>query len=400
MQQLDTAGLDAFRKEVRASLEAIAPPAGWRDSYATWPESERDAFDARYRVALREAGWLAAHWPKDVGGRELGVAEDIVLKDELQRVDYPPVGRGIAFHHAAATIARHGTAEQRERLPAILDGEVWCQGFSEPGAGSDLASLRTRAVREGDHYVVNGQKVWSSGAHRSQWCLLLARTDPSVPKHKGLSMFMMDMASPGVEVRPIRQATGGADFNEIFMTDVVVPASHRLGPENDGWRLAQTTLTTERGSSMIENQVALVRALDMLAAEARCTPWGAGRTAWDDAAVRFEVAERAAEVHVLGMLVEKVVGALVEHGEMGPESSTLKLFYSETLQRLTELAMRLRGPAAWLEGGEESFASVSGNWAMDHIGSWVWTIAAGSNEIQRNIIAERVLGLPREKALN
>lgn len=400
MEQFDDAGLSELRDEIRSALEKIAPPPGWRDDYAVLSPDERRRFDDRYRSALRDAGWLAAHWPKEFGGRDLSAAEEIVLKLELQRADYPPVGAGIAFHHAAATLVRHGTPEQQERLPGILEGEIWCQGFSEPGAGSDLASLRTSAVRDGDRYIVNGQKIWSSAAHQSHWCLLLARTDPTVPKHKGITLFMMDMFSPGVDVRPIRQATGGSEFNEIFLTDVSIPVAHRIGEENEGWRLAQTTLTTERGSYIIENQAALVVALDLLCAEARRIPWGEGRTAWDDGGVRFEIAERAAEVHVLGMLAEKVIGILVEHGEMGPESSVLKLFYSETLQKMTELAARIRGTEAWLEGGRESFATVSGNWAVDHIGSWVWTIAAGSNEIQRNIIAERVLGLPRERAHN
>jgi alkylation response protein AidB-like acyl-CoA dehydrogenase len=278
---------------------------------------------------------------------------------------------------------------------------VWCQGFSEPNAGSDLASLQCRAVRDGDVYIVNGQKIWSSGAHRASWCLLLARTDPEAPKHRGISVFMLDLSSPGIEIRPIRQATGSAEFCEIFLTDVRIPVEHRLGTENDGWRIAQTTLSTERGSFIIENQVRLLEVLDKVAAEAATVELGNGRTAAQDPAVRQELAERAAEVEVLGMLADKIIGGLLRHGEMGPEGSILKLFYSETLQKLTGLAARIRGVAADVDPEVEGFGGyTSGNWLIDHIASWTWTIAAGSNEIQRNIIGERVLGLPREPALS
>ena len=294
----------------------------------------------------------------------------------------------------------HGTPEQQRHLEAILDGEIWCQGFSEPNAGSDLASLQTMRSRDGDAYVLNGQKVWSSGAHNASWCLLLARTDVDVPKHRGISMFMLNMSSPGVEVRPIRQSTGSTEFSEIFLTDVRLPVEHLIGPENEGWRIAQTTLSTERGSFVIEFHAQLHEGLEKLCREAAVTLLDTGSFAAQHGGIRQDLAECAAEVEVLGMLAEKVIGGLVRHGEMGPEGSILKLFWSETHQRLTGLAARIRGIAADVDSGAPRSGWTSGDWLIDHIGSWALTISAGSNEIQRNIIAERVLGLPREPAIS
>jgi alkylation response protein AidB-like acyl-CoA dehydrogenase len=297
----------------------------------------------------------------------------------------------------------YGTAEQQEHLSAILDGEIWCQGFSEPDAGSDLASLRTRAERmkgegeAGAGYVINGQKVWSSYADQAAWCLLLARTDPAAPKHRGLSLFMLELDSPGVELRPIRQATGTEEFCEIFLTDVRVPAAHLIGEENAGWRMAQTTLATERAFNILELQARLAVALGEIAAQALVTPVAPGRMAADDDSVRQDLAARAAEIEVLGLLGQRLARGVERSGDVGPEGSIVKLFYSETLQKLTALAVRIGGPAAMLDERREFATSwTSRHWMIDHLKSWNWTIAAGSNEIQLNIIGERVLGLPRE----
>ena len=398
MEQFDDAELAALRDEIRSWLGANTPD-DWESQVEGLAAHERAARFGEWAGRLRAAGYLAPHWPREVGGGGFSSAEQLVLKQELMRAGYPPVGGGIAFHHAAATIIKHGTTEQQRHLELILDGEVWCQGFSEPNAGSDLAALQTRAVRDGEEYVINGQKIWSSGAQQSQWCLLLARTDPDVPKHKGISVFMVDMSLPGIEVRPIRQATGGAEFCEIFLTDVRIPVSCRIGPENEGWGIAHTTLATERGSFIIENHAQLERSLRALCAEARTTPIGGGVMAADDRGIRSDLAARAAEVEVLGVLAEHVVALTLRHGDMGPEGSIIKLFYSEALQRMTELGARIRGLPSALEPDNQRWGA-SGSWLLDHIGSWTWTIAAGSNEIQRNIIAERVLGLPREPAQN
>jgi alkylation response protein AidB-like acyl-CoA dehydrogenase len=250
---------------------------------------------------------------------------------------------------------------------------------------------------EEDGYIVNGQKVWSSYADQAAWCLLLARTDPAAPKHRGLSLFMLELDSPGVELRPIRQATGTEEFCEIFLTDVRVPAAHLIGEENAGWRMAQTTLATERAFNILELQARLAVALGEIAAQARVTPVAPGRMAADDDSVRQDLAARAAEIEVLGLLGQRLARGVEAAGDVGPEGSIVKLFYSETLQKLTALAVRISGPAAMLDERREFATSwTSGHWMIDHLKSWNWTIAAGSNEIQRNIIGERVLGLPRE----
>jgi alkylation response protein AidB-like acyl-CoA dehydrogenase len=397
MEQFDSPELSEFRKTVRTWLEANSPK-DWKKEASALSTEDRRAVLAKYAQRIREPGWLAPHWPKEFGGAGLTSEEQIVLKQEMVRADYPPAGGGIAFHHAAATIMAYGTPEQVVHLEAILDGEVWCQGFSEPEAGSDLASLRTKAVRDGDTYVLNGQKIWSSGAQYSQWSLLLARTDPTVAKHKGISIFMVDLSLPGIEVRPIKQATGGSEFCEIFLNDVVIPASSRLGPENEGWKIAQTTLSTERWSFIIENQVRLQEAIEKLIVEAHGIVVAPGVTAYDDRAIRQELGERAAEVEALGMLADEIIGSFLRDGSVATEGSVVKVLYSETLQKLTGLAARIRGIASdsGVEGGRLGEDWASGEWLVDHIGSWTWTIAAGSNEIQRNIIGERILGLPRE----
>ena len=388
-------------KQLRSAVRdwAVAKtPSGWHDELSTVTKRQFRDFNIRQAQLLRQAGLLAAHWPEEFGGGGFSFAEQLVIQEELVRADFPqPRLMEIALAHIAATLMAYGSAEQQRHLAAILDGEIWCQGFSEPDAGSDLASLRTRAVRSADAYVVNGQKVWSSYADQASWCLLLARTDPAAPKHRGLSLFMLELDSRGVEVRPTRQATGTEEFCELFLTDVRVPATHLIGAENTGWRMAQTTLATERAFNMLELQARLAVAVHEIAAQALVTPVAPGRMAADDDSVRQDLAARAAEIEVLGLLGQRLARQVERTGEVGPEGSIVKLFYSETLQKLTRLAVRISGMAAMLDERRE-FATTwtSGHWMIDHLKSWNWTIAAGSNEIQRNIIGERVLGLPRE----
>lgn len=391
-------------------MTALAP---FRTAVREWARQNSDpslrerlrrATDDEYRAImigqaqlLDSAGYLVPHWPADFGGG-YSAAEQAVVAQELARAGFvTPSLLSIALGHAAATLMLHGTPEQLAHLDAIRKGEVWCQGFSEPDAGSDLASLRTKAERNEDRYLVNGRKIWSTYAHLADWCLLLARTDPVKPKHQGLSMFMLDLRSPGVDITRIRQATGVWEFCEIALTDVEIPVSYRLGPENDGWRIANTTLATERASQVIEQHAGLEWALEMLRAECAEIEVAPGMPAARDAAIRQELGARVAEVEVLGALAGAVVSGVSRHGEIGPEGSVLKLFYSETLQKLTGLASRIRGVAADLD--RENLADtgwISGDWMVDHVKSWTQTIAAGSNEIQRNIISERVLALPRE----
>lgn len=388
---------EALREPLRAWL-AGHTPTGWHEELRTASKARFREFNVGHAQLLREAGILAAHWPAEFGGGGFSFREQLVIQEELIRADYPqPRLLEISLAHIAATLMTYGNTVQQKHLSAILDGEIWCQGFSEPDAGSDLASLRTRAVRNRDVYLVNGQKVWSSYADQASWCLLLARTDASVAKHRGLSMFMLELDSPGVELRPTRQATGTEEFCEIFLTDVEIPVANRIGDENAGWRIAQTTLSTERAFNILELQARLSVAIREIAAQALVTPVGGGRMAADDDAIRQDLAARAAEVEVLGLLGQRLVRDVESSGEIGPEGSIVKLFYSETLQKLTRLAVQIGGMPAMLDERREFATSwTSGRWMIDHLKSWNWTIAAGSNEIQRNIVGERVLGLPRE----
>jgi alkylation response protein AidB-like acyl-CoA dehydrogenase len=304
----------------------------------------------------------------------------------------------VSIHHAASTLLAAGTDEQRRRhLPAILDGEIWAQGFSEPEAGSDLAALRTTARKEGDSYVVNGQKLWASGAAHADWCLLLARTDVDAPKRRGISYFLMDMRSPGLDVRPIRQATGESHFCEIFLDDVVIPATQLVGPENGGWQVAQATLSAERGMTMLELAERLGNAGFRWLVDTCRRPGAGGRRPIDDALVQDRLAGFETEVTGLRALCRRLVERH-EGGHAGPaDASIVKLYYSELLQRLTDFGADVAGLPAHTELQKPlSSGWESGAWVLDFISSWEWTIPGGSSEIQRTIIGERGLGLPRE----
>jgi alkylation response protein AidB-like acyl-CoA dehydrogenase len=389
--------LDELRARVRAWCAAHVPP-DWREQQTGVSDDAFVAFQQAWFQELRAAGWAVPHWPAAWGGG-MSVPEQVVLYQELARADAPRlVVAFVGIHHAASTLLHAGTDEQRRRhLPAILDGEIWCQGFSEPDAGSDLAALSTAAVRVGDGYVVNGQKVWASGAAHADWCLLLVRTDPTAPKRRGISYLLMDMRSPGIEVRPIQQATGESHFCEIFLDDVHVPAQNLVGAENQGWQVAQATLGTERGMTMLELAERLGHAaLPWLVDLCRQPDWQ-GRHPLDDPMVRDRLAALEVEVAGLRSLCRRHVEA-AERGDAGPaDASVVKLHYSELLQRLTGFGAEVAGA-----GGQRvldkpiSSGWESGAWVLDFISSWEWTIPGGSSEIQRNIIGERGLGLPRE----
>lgn len=400
MTSHSTESLEEFRSRI-ADWLAENSPRDWKQQLHSADEEQARDFFQWWARKLNEAGILVASWPEKFGGGGASLDKQVVIQQELTRADAPRARyQAISLGHAAATLMEHGTPEQQVLLKGILDGDIWCQGFSEPEAGSDLASLRTRAERVEDHYVINGQKIWSSMGTVAKWCLLLARTDPEAPKRKGISVFILDMNTPGVEVRPIRQATGAFEFAEIFLTDVKIPLDRRIGAENDGWRIAQTTLATERFAQMVELQEGLSALVAQLAQEARTLPAPEGGTLADDSAFQQELAKFAADVEVLGLVNDEVLGAVARGENPGPAGSILKLFFSETLQRLTRLGVRANGLKAHVDPLRKSDVSyVSGDWMLDHIRSWTWTIAAGSNEIQRNIIGERVLGLPREESV-
>ena len=389
--------LAAFRAKVRAWAEDHVP-TGWEDQYGATADAEYIDFQRGWLRELRDGGYAAAHWSKEWGGG-YSLSEQVVIFEELSRLNAPRLRNYfIALHHAYATLTHAGTEEQQRRhLPAILNGdEIWCQGFSEPGAGSDLASLRTRAVRDGDYYIVNGQKIWSSGARHADWCLLLARTDPTAPKRRGISYFLLDMRTPGIDVRPIRQATGAAEFNEMFLTDVAIPVENLIGAENDGWRIAQTTLSTERGITILELAERLSVGMTWLVDLAREARIG-GRPAIEDPVVREQLVTLQTEVDVLRRLCRQMIADIERRGGTGPEASIVKVFYSELLQRLMDFGVSLAGLATHRNSAKPVSAGYeSANWMLDYVDSWSWITGGGTNEIQRSVIGERVLGLPRE----
>jgi alkylation response protein AidB-like acyl-CoA dehydrogenase len=392
-----TVDLDGFRAGVRDWCREHVP-AGWREAQTGVSDEEFVAFQRDWFQELRQAGFAVPHWPEEWGGG-MSVAEQIVLYQELAAHDAPRlVVAFVGIHHAAATLLAAGTGEQRRRhLPAILDGEIWCQGFSEPDAGSDLASLTTRARKasDGASYVVNGQKVWASGAMHADWCLLLARTDPDAPKRKGISYFLMDMRSPGIDVRPIRQATGESHFCEMFLNDVEIPAVNLVGAENAGWQVAQATLSAERGMTMLELAERLGNGFRWLVET--CARPAIGDRPIDDPVVQDRLAAFETEVTGLRALCRGLVER-VDAGRVGPaDASIAKLFYSELLQRMTGFAAEVAGLATHTELRKPlSSGWESGMWMLDFISSWEWTIPGGSSEIMRTIIGERGLGLPRE----
>jgi alkylation response protein AidB-like acyl-CoA dehydrogenase len=393
-----TDDLGEFRASVREWCRAHVP-ADWRRAQTGVSDQEFVDFQQAWFQELRGAGYAVPHWPKEWGGG-MSVPEQVVLYSELAAHDAPRLVLAfVSIHHAASTLLAAGTEEQRRRhLPAILDGEIWCQGFSEPDAGSDLAALKTTARKQGDGYVLNGQKLWASGALHADWCLLLARTDPDAPKRRGISYFLMDMRTPGLDVRPIRQATGESHFCEIFLDDVIIPATQLVGPEHAGWRVAQQTLGAERGMTMLELAERLGHGgfrwlVDLCA---RTGPHGSRPL--DDPLVGDRLA--ALEIELTGL--RALCAELVASGDPGPaDASIVKLYYSELLQRMTDFGTEVAGLAAHTELRKPlSSGWESGAWMLDFIGSWEWTIPGGTSEIQRTIIGERGLGLPREPVVN
>jgi alkylation response protein AidB-like acyl-CoA dehydrogenase len=379
---------NTWGEEVRDWCRAHVPP-DWRAAQTGASDDEFAAFQQWWFAELRSAGYAVPHWPAEWGGG-MPVAGQAVLYSELAAHDAPRlVLQFVAIHHAASTLLIAGTDAQRERhLPAILDGEIWCQGFSEPGAGSDLASLRTTAARDGGEYVVNGQKLWASGAAHADWCLLLARTDPAAPKRKGISYFLLDMRTPGLDVRPIRNAAGESHFCEIFLSDVRIPASCLVGAENAGWRVAQATLGAERGLTMLELAERLGNAgFRWLVSSCRSAGL-AGDSRVADALAGFET-----EITALRAMCRSLVAA----SPAGPaDASVVKLYYSELLQRMTDFGVSVTGLDSFTALRKPASSGwESGAWMLDFVGSWEWTIPGGSSEIQRTIIAERGLGLPR-----
>ena len=386
----------AFRDEVRAWL-ASALPQGWgKTVFEPEDEDERAHFRIEWERKLYEGGWSGISWPKKYGGRGATLVEQGIFAEECARAQAPEGINVIGRNLAATTLMHHGNEAQRERyLPKILAAEeIWCQGFSEPNAGSDLASARCRAVADGDHFVVNGQKIWTSFAQYSQWCILLARTDQDAPKHKGLSFFLVDMKSPGVTIRPLTQISGEKEFNETFFEDVRVPKENLVGELNDGWRIAMTTLAYERGAEdALARQIRFKQELDLLIAQAQEVRLGAQRPI-DDPAIRQRLAQSIVDLELMRMNCLREFSKAIKGEKPGPESSLMKLYWSHVAQDMADMAMEVLGPEALLMQGDPDTIA-RGRFPMAFMQSRAFTIYSGTSEIQRNIIAERVLGLPK-----
>lgn len=385
----------AFRDEIRGWIGENLPE-GWGTPAFPEPKSfdERLEFARAWERKLSEAGYAGLHWPVEYGGRGANLMQQLVFHEEMARARAPQIFINfVGVNLAGPTIMAHGSEEQKKRyLPRILDmSEVWCQGFSEPNAGSDLANVQTRATPDGDHFIVNGQKIWTSFAHVADWCLLLCRTDLDAPKHKGLSYLLVDMHSAGIEPRPLKQITGEAEFDEVFFTDVRVPRENLLGEMNQGWVYANTTLANERGPAFLGHQIRFRNVLaDMVAAARRITRDGKPLT--EHPAFRERIAKCYAEVEIMRYIGLRIVTAILRNGRPGVEGSIAKLYWSEMCRRVQDTALAITGLGGMLdfEDGVDR-----GVWNRGFSMSFAQTIAAGSSEIQKNIISERVLGMPR-----
>jgi alkylation response protein AidB-like acyl-CoA dehydrogenase len=387
-----TEGEARFQREVHDWLVANLPP-GWGTPAYRKPEdpAEKVRFARDWQRRLHSGGWAGLHWPKEYGGRGATPVEQFLFAEEYTRVGAPPmIDIGVGPALVGPTLIHHGTEAQKRRfLPKILTGdEVWCQGFSEPNAGSDLAACRTRAELRGDVFHVSGQKIWTSYARFADWCILVTRTDVEAPKHKGLSFLLVDMKSPGITIRPLVEMTGVAWFNEVFFDEVQVPRENLVGELNQGWQIAITTLAHERAGSAPHARLAgEIREVIDLAGRV-------GGPAARDVRYRQRLAQSWIETEICRLIAWKQVSELMRHGQPGPEGSYLKLFWSELDMRMKELAIELAGPYGALARGAPG-AIDEGRWEYEYLWSRAASIYAGTSEVQRNIIAQRVLGLPR-----
>ena len=368
---------EAFRTNLRAWLAGVLPDVAPQPARDDW--DARRVWDTDWQRRLFDAGYAGLNWPKEYGGQAAAPSQQLVFLEETTRARAPYVGVNfVGLLHAGPTIVAEGTPEQKaEHLPKILRGEeVWCQGFSEPGAGSDLASLRTKAVRDGDHYIVTGQKIWCSYGQIGDFGELLVRTDPNAPKHKGITWLMLPMDLPGIEVRPLKTVLGSSEFAELFLDEVRVPVECRIGAENDGWRVTNVTLSFERGTAFVSDLVDARRLVDDLA------PYVS------DPAHRRELGHIAAELDAIWALTKRNVTQSAR-GSAGRGQYMIKLAYSEVCQKLGELSLRVLQRNALSVDGEGPFVE-------ERLRSLAFTIAAGTSQIQRNILSERILGMPRE----
>jgi alkylation response protein AidB-like acyl-CoA dehydrogenase len=371
----------AFRDEFRSWLAENPPPPDRGDE----ADTTRNAWRSAWQRQLYEGGWAAPAWPAEYGGRGATLTQSAIYFEELGRARVPVPANVLGILLGGPTLMVWGTDEQKERYltPILSAEEIWCQGFSEPDAGSDLASLKTRAVKDGDGWLVTGQKVWTSGAQYSKWCMLVARTDADAPKHKGLTYFLMDMEQDEVQVRPLRQITGEAEFNELFIENARIPDENVVGGVGNGWKVALTTLMNERAGLGFTLQIRLRQILDDLIAAA------AERGLLDDPRYADELAELHARCEAIRLMAWKGLSDTGRYGQPGPEGSLVKWLWSDTNQRVTQLAADVVGPEALTAGTL---------WSYELLRARGNSIEGGTTEILKNIVAERVLGLPRLKA--
>jgi alkylation response protein AidB-like acyl-CoA dehydrogenase len=393
---------EAFREKVQAFL-AEHLPTGWKGMGSLPPEQTRK-FAEEWRGTLRDNGYLALSWPREYGGPGLSDLETVILAEEFTKAGVPMGGANDIFgiQMLGNTLIRWGTEEQKHHfLPRILSGEdVWCQGYSEPDAGSDLASLGCRAEKDGNEWVINGQKIWTSYGHLANWIFVLCRTDPSAPKHRGISFLLCPMGQPGIEVRPIRMMSGEPEFNEVFFTDARCPVENVVGGEGNGWSVAMTLLGYERGETATVLPLRFREEYDRLARLAA----DYGRN--DDPIIRQGLAWCFTKVEILRFLGYKVLTQFLAGRPPGPEASIFKLLWSEYHQRATELAVQIIGPAATVPSGRPPSTPIytddvgapnsTASWALKLQHARAGTIFAGTSQVQRNIIGEQVLGLPKE----
>jgi alkylation response protein AidB-like acyl-CoA dehydrogenase len=369
---------NAFREELRAWL-AENPPAPEPD------ESEEGAHYAwrrDWQRRLYDGGWAAPAWPVEYGGRGASQTESAIYFEEIGRARVPLPANILGLLLGGPTLMAWGTPEQKERYlaPILSAEEIWCQGFSEPDAGSDLAALKTRAVKDGDEWIVSGQKVWTSGAQYSKWCMLVARSDPDAAKHKGLTYFLMDMEQDAVQVRPLRQITGSPEFNELFFEEARIPDANVVGGEGNGWKVAMTTLMNERAGLGFLLQIRMRQLLDDLIATA------SERGLMEDALCADALAELHVRCEAVRLLAWKGLTDVERYGQPGPEGSLVKWLWSDTNQRVTQLAVDVLGPQALTAGT---------SWSYEQLRARGNSIEGGTTEVLKNIVAERVLGLPR-----
>jgi alkylation response protein AidB-like acyl-CoA dehydrogenase len=382
-----------FRDEFCAWLHTNVPRdwSDWREK----PIEESFPYLRAWQRKLHEGGWVAVSWPKEYGGRSATLTQQAIFWEEMARVEAPPMANALGLGLIGPTIIAYGTDAQKKRfIPKILSAEeIWCQGFSEPNAGSDLASLQTEARLDGDHYIVNGQKVWTSYGWVGNWCELVVRTDPNAPKHKGLTVLLIDMKSPGVEVRPLRQMTGESEFNEMFFREVRVPVENVLGQVNDGWNVAVSTLMHERGSYGARLHPLFKRNINRLIELSRQFKKN-GHTAAQDPLTRQKLAQCYAEIEIMRLNQLRAFSRITTTGAPGPEGSIQKIFWSELNQRLQQVAQEMFGSYGQLLS-DDSRSVDKGIWSYGYLRARGNTIEAGTSEVQRSIIGHFVLGLPK-----